>query len=226
MVKTFIELKLKYPFAKFVTVMKRYKDTSEIIFFRYSDFKRMIKDEHSFDEFRYLYFIDCKKNEIPIQTNLNIYKTLNIKFFSVDPDGVNIYYQLSIKDFLKYRPDQYKKNRLSCLPLNKIMTKLIIKDINFDSRRFTLIDKIHRNYDVSLYAVSRQGYMLYYVDPKLQDTLMVQIAVLDNPKMLSSVRDDLKNEKLISMSKFKREKRNEMLYYLIKFNGIYRIGKF
>jgi len=74
----------------------------------------------------------------------------------------------------------------------------------------------HKTYNVSLYTVSRQGYLLAYVDKKQQTPIMCQIAVLDYKSAIEYVRCDLVTKYLLSLLKLDEDCRKCLRQKLIK----------
>ena len=103
-----------------------------------------------------------------------------------------------------------------CRTNEEIMNQICKKDINFFSLRYTSIEDKHKTYDVSLYAISRQGYLLAYVDKKQQTPIMCQIAVLDYKSAIEYVRCDLVTKELLSLLKLDEDHRKYLRRKIIK----------
>lgn len=83
--------------------------------------------------------------------------------------------------YRRYKDDikKYKiKNIICCRSSKKVLEDICIIDINNDSRNFLSIDKKHWTEKIIIYALSRNGNYLAYIDKDIQTLDMALMAIL------------------------------------------------
>ena len=98
-----------------------------------------------------------------------------------------------------------KKNKIFCRSNKKVLEDICIIDINNNSNNFSLIDKKHWTEKIIIYALSRNGHYLVYVDKDIQTLDMALMAILTskNKKIIECVNKKFINQIWEKLSKTK-----------------------
>ena len=133
--------------------------------------------------------------------------------------------------YKKYKDniEKYKrKNKIFCRSNKKVLEDICIIDINNDSINFTSINKKHWTEKIIIYALSRNGHNLVYVDKDIQTLDMALMAILTskkkeiieyvNKKFINQIWEKLSKTKYRSIGKWELDdkpmSKKRQFYYL------------